>query len=115
MIRSVENRRRWHNNVWIWNWVFLLDRTFWYVNTIEDQLLLCWLMVLLLQLLVFLGSNGSINLSILDNVIHVVIKGRNIFEWKAVSNKARLFGGLISNCKFSIDCCKYCLIACSKD
>src|SRR6266481_10221829 len=74
------------------------------------------LMILLLQLLVFLGSNGSINLSILDNVIHVVIiGGRNIFEWKAVLNKARLFGGLISNCKFLIDCCKYCLVACSKD
>src|SRR6266481_6842360 len=116
MIRSVENYRRWHNDVWIWNWVFLLDRTFWYVNAIEDQLLLCCLMVLLLWLLVFLGLNGSINLSILDNVIHVVITiRRNIFEWKAVSNKAHLFGGLISNCNFSIDCCKYCLIACSKD
>src|SRR6266481_2817546 len=112
MIRSVENHRRWHNNVWIWNQVFLLDRTFWYVDTIEDQLLLCWLMVLLLRLLVFLGSNGSVNLSILDNVIHVVIIIiiRNVFKRKAVSNKAHLFGGLISNCKFSIDCCKYCLV-----
>src|SRR6266481_3474941 len=112
MIRSVENHRRWHNNVWIWNWVFLLDRTFWYVDAIEDKLLLCWLMVLLLWLLVFLGSNGCIYLSILDNIIHVVIiGGRNIFERKAVLNKAHLFGGLIPNCKFSIDCCKYCLVA----
>src|SRR6266481_4937673 len=74
MIRSVENHRRWHNDVWIWNQVFLLDRTFWYVDAIKDQLFLCWLMVLLLRLLVFL-----------------------------VSNKARLFGGLIPNCKFLID------------
>src|SRR6266481_2129564 len=98
MIRSVENHRRWHNDVWIWNRVFLLDRTFWYVNAIKDQLFLCWLMILLLRLLVFLGSNGCINLSILDNVIHVVIiGGGNIFEWKAVTNKARLFVGLIPN------------------
>src|SRR6266481_8308912 len=102
MIRSVENHRRWHNDVWIWNQVFLLDRTFWYVDTIKDQLLLHWLMVLLLWLLVILGSNGCIYLSIFDNIIHViVIRGRNIFKRKAVSNKARLFGGLIPNCKFS--------------